>query len=103
MQQEQEHQPIQPESKKMEGFVSKTKLLAFAFLLTVPAVLSGCGQQDECDPDYDAGCEYDSGSGHYYYGGGGYYGGSSRSSSNTSDGSSHSGFGSGSSHSSFGG
>lgn len=99
---EREHQPRQPESKKNDRLVSKTKLVAFALLLTVPAALSGCGQQDECDPDYDTGCEYDSSSGHYYYGGGGYYGGSSRSSSSSSDGS-HSGFGSGSSHSSFGG
>ncbi|PYE50920.1 hypothetical protein DFQ00_103339 [Paenibacillus barcinonensis] len=54
---------------------SKAKLVAFSLLLVVPAVLAGCGSSsDECDPEYDEGCEYDSSSGHYYYGG---YGGSS--------------------------
>lgn len=54
---------------------SKAKLVAFSLMLAVPAVLAGCGSSnDECDPEYDTGCEYDSSSGHYYYGG---YGGSS--------------------------
>ena len=57
---------------------SKAKLVAFSLMLAVPAVLSGCGSSDECDPEYDTGCEYDSSSGHYYYGG---YGGSSYRSS----------------------
>ncbi|WP_336782378.1 hypothetical protein [Paenibacillus illinoisensis] len=61
---------------------SKAKLVAFSLMLAVPAVLSGCGSNDECDPDYDTGCEYDSSSGHYYYGGS--YGGSSSSSKNSS-------------------
>ena len=58
---------------------SKAKLVAFSLMLAVPAVLAGCGSNnDECDPEYDTGCEYDSSSGHYYYGG---YGGSSYRSS----------------------
>ncbi|GGH66226.1 hypothetical protein GCM10008014_46410 [Paenibacillus silvae] len=57
---------------------SKAKLVAFSLMLAVPAVIAGCGSNDECDPQYDEGCEYDSSSGHYYYGG---YGGSSYRSS----------------------
>ncbi|GIP23949.1 hypothetical protein J22TS3_42240 [Paenibacillus sp. J22TS3] len=97
-----QEQHMKKDKGRAGDVVNKGRMLAFALLLTVPAVLSGCGQQDECDPDYDSNCEYDSSSGHYYYGGGGggYYSGSSRSS--TSQSGSHSGFGSGS-HSSFGG
>ncbi|KAA8784181.1 hypothetical protein EC604_10000 [Paenibacillus amylolyticus] len=62
-----------PKSDAKPG--SKAKLVAFSLMLAVPAVLAGCGSNnDECDPEYDTGCEYDSSSGHYYYGG---YGGSS--------------------------
>ncbi|MGQ8873322.1 hypothetical protein [Paenibacillus sp. TSA_86.1] len=62
-----------PKSEPKPG--SKAKLVAFSLMLAVPAVLTGCGSSnDECDPQYDTGCEYDSSSGHYYYGG---YGGSS--------------------------
>lgn len=48
---------------------SRAKLIAFSLMLAVPAALSGCSSDDECDPEYDTGCEYDSSSGHYYYGG----------------------------------
>ncbi|WP_310137634.1 hypothetical protein [Paenibacillus amylolyticus] len=77
---------------------SKAKLVAFSLMLAVPAVLAGCGSNnDECDPEYDTGCEYDSSSGHYYYGGGSSYrsnkDGSSSYSSSTSK-SKSSGFGS---------
>jgi hypothetical protein len=66
-----------PKSESKPG--SKAKLVAFSLMLAVPAVLAGCGSNnDECDPEYDTGCEYDSSSGHYYYGG---YGGSSYRSS----------------------
>ncbi|MGF9699527.1 MULTISPECIES: hypothetical protein [Paenibacillus] len=73
---------------------SRAKLVAFSLMLAVPAVLSGCGSNDECDPEYDTGCEYDSSSGHYYYGGS--YGGSSSSknSSYSKSKSKSSGFGS---------
>ncbi|WP_434748932.1 hypothetical protein [Paenibacillus amylolyticus] len=78
---------------------SKAKLVAFSLMLAVPAVLAGCGSSDdECDPEYDNGCEYDSSSGHYYYGGysGSSYRGSKDSSSSykSSSKSKSSGFGS---------
>lgn len=74
---------------------SKAKLVAFSLMLAVPAVLAGCGSSDECDPDYDTGCEYDSSSGHYYYGGSSYRGSKDGSSSyKSSSKSKSSGFGS---------
>ncbi|CAI6080523.1 hypothetical protein PAECIP112173_02915 [Paenibacillus sp. JJ-100] len=74
---------------------SKTKLVAFSLMLAVPAVLAGCGSSDECDPNYDNGCEYDSSSGHYYYGGSSYRGSKDGSSSyKSSSKSKSSGFGS---------
>ncbi|MBR2565362.1 MAG: hypothetical protein IKE29_12145 [Paenibacillus sp.] len=74
---------------------SKAKLVAFSLMLAVPAVLAGCGSSDECDPDYDNGCEYDSSSGHYYYGGSSYRGSKDGSSSyKSSSKSKSSGFGS---------
>nr|WP_318286374.1 hypothetical protein [Paenibacillus xylanexedens] len=75
---------------------SKAKLVAFSLMLAVPAVLAGCGSSnDECDPEYDTGCEYDSSSGHYYYGGSSYRGSKDGSSSyKSSTKSKSSGFGS---------
>lgn len=73
---------------------SKAKLVAFSLMLAVPAVLSGCGSNDECDPDYDTGCEYDSSSGHYYYGGSSYRSNKDSNSSYSSSKSKSSGFGS---------
>jgi hypothetical protein len=86
---------------------SKVKMAAFALMLVVPAALTGCGNNDNCDdPDYynSNACDYNSNGGSYY--GGSYYGGSSYSSSQKSgssykSGSSHSGFGSGGSASGF--
>jgi hypothetical protein len=74
---------------------SRAKLVAFSLMLAVPTVLSGCGSNsDECDPEYDTGCEYDSSSGHYYYGGGSSYRSNKDSSSYSKSSSKSSGFGS---------
>ncbi|WP_145149670.1 hypothetical protein [Paenibacillus xylanexedens] len=74
---------------------SKAKLVAFSLMLAVPAVLSGCGSNnDECDPEYDTGCEYDSSSGHYYYGGSSYRSDKDSNSSYSKSKSKSSGFGS---------
>ncbi|MDK8190341.1 hypothetical protein QP794_09600 [Paenibacillus sp. UMB7766-LJ446] len=74
---------------------SRAKLVAFSLMLAVPAVLSGCGSNsDDCDPEYDTGCEYDSSSGHYYYGGGSSYRSNKDSSSYSKSSSKSSGFGS---------
>ncbi|WFR63950.1 hypothetical protein P9222_06910 [Paenibacillus amylolyticus] len=74
---------------------SKAKLVAFSLMLAVPAVLSGCGSSnDECDPEYDTGCEYDSSSGHYYYGGSSYRNNKDSNSSISKSKSKSSGFGS---------
>lgn len=83
-----------PKSDAKPG--SKAKLVAFSLMLAVPAVLAGCGSNnDECDPEYDTGCEYDSSSGHYYYGGSSYRGSKDGSSSyKSSTKSKSSGFGS---------
>ncbi|MNI57672.1 hypothetical protein D3C76_53780 [compost metagenome] len=79
--------------------VSGSKMLTFALLLTVPAVMTGCTtvtSRSDCDPNYEN-CEEDGG----YRSGGGYYrsGGSSSKSgsdhSSISDSSSYKGFGSG--------
>lgn len=89
-----------------EGYVakpgSKVKMAAFALMLVVPAALTGCGNNDDCDdPDYynPNACDYNSNGGSYY--GGSYYGGSKKSGSSYKSGSSHSGFGSGGSASGF--
>ncbi|MFB5676535.1 hypothetical protein ACE3NQ_15750 [Paenibacillus terreus] len=81
---------------------SRVKMAAFALMLAVPATLTGCGNNDDCDdPDYynPNACDYDSNGGSYY--GGSYYGGSKKSGSSYKSGSSHSGFGSGGSSSGF--
>ncbi|MFM9278254.1 hypothetical protein [Paenibacillus jiagnxiensis] len=81
---------------------SKVKMAAFALMLVVPAALTGCGTNDDCDdPDYynPNACDYNSSGGSYY--GGSYYGGSKKSGSSYKSGSSHSGFGSGGSSSGF--
>lgn len=85
--------PEKPENPKPG---SRAKLVAFSLMLAVPAVLSGCSSNsEECDPDYDTGCEYDSSSGHYYYGGGSSYRSNKDSNSSYSKSSSKSsGFGS---------
>lgn len=56
-----------------------SKLLTFALLLAVPAVMTGCNTSSNCNPEYEN-CSTGSGSG----GGGYYYGGSSGSKSSGS-------------------
>ncbi|MFB5268803.1 hypothetical protein ACE41H_18730 [Paenibacillus enshidis] len=81
---------------------SRVKMAAFALMLVVPAALTGCGNDDDCnDPDHynSNACNSNSNGGSYY--GGSYYGGSQKSGSSYKSGSSHSGFGSGGSASGF--
>ncbi|WP_025719943.1 hypothetical protein [Paenibacillus sp. 1-18] len=95
---------------------SRTRMAAFALMLAVPAVLTGCGDDEyyDCDelPVSEQTACRDSGSSGYYYGGSTYYSGgssyhSSRSSSSSyrksssSSSGSHSGFGSSGSRSGF--
>lgn len=58
-----------------------SKLLTFALLLAVPAVMTGCNSTSNCNPEYEN-CNTGSGGGHY---GGGYYGGGSSKSSGSYD------------------
>ncbi|MDO7906665.1 hypothetical protein Q5741_09550 [Paenibacillus sp. JX-17] len=88
------------ESVKKPDPGRRAKMMAFAVMLAVPAVLTGCGSKDECDPQVDNSCEYmgssGGGGGYYHYTGSGY-----SSKGYNSSGAKSSGFGSGGSHSGF--
>jgi hypothetical protein len=80
------------------------KIVQFALLLTVPAVMSGCTDYSSSQQCYDANndgyCDNNSGGG-TYYSTGGRATGSGKSYTSGSNSESHSGFGSGGAHSSF--
>ncbi|QMV43427.1 hypothetical protein [Cohnella cholangitidis] len=78
------------------------KLAALTLLLTVPVMMTGCGQlssNDECDPDYEE-CVYDDDDGVYVYSSGSKK--KYKTSSSGSSSKSYSGFGSGGKSSSGG-
>lgn len=95
---EQQQQPsAQPDKSAKLQRIPYKKMVTFALLLTIPAVMTGCNNYDDEDDD-------DYSSGGYY---GGYYGGSSSKKSSSSGyadskGSSYKGFGSSGSISSGG-
>ena|GEM_PF-2311538 len=76
-----------PASKNKQA--TPSKLLTFALLLAVPAVMTGCNTSSNCNPEYEN-CSTGSGggAGGYYYGGSG---GSKSSGSYSTDSSSSSG------------